>query len=118
MMKIKSNRLGFAFGLTSALLYLGCMVVMIALGKSGTVLLFNSILHGLDVEAIVKMDMNFGAAFIGLLCTVHDQLVHWCADRVVLQRIKVRLLDQWHKHPQWHLLLSFFHSVKVSLAGF
>lgn len=80
MMKIKSKRLGFAFGLTSALLYLGCMVVMIALGKSGTVLLFNSILHGLDVEAIIKMDMNFGAAFIGLLCTF---TISWCTGALI-----------------------------------
>ena len=52
-MKINIKNFGLAFGLTGALLYMGCVVVMIIAGHAGTVKFFNNLLHGLDVSSVV-----------------------------------------------------------------
>ncbi|MFT5824238.1 MAG: hypothetical protein ACI8ZM_005504 [Crocinitomix sp.] len=69
MNNISYKRLGVAFGLTGAIFYLGCMILMVAVGKSGTVAFFNSVLHGLDIEPIIKMNVHFLHAAIGLVLT-------------------------------------------------
>lgn len=66
---INAKKFGFAVGLTMALLYLGCTMVMATVGYDGTVKFFNSLLHGLDVTNIVRMDVSLGEAAIGLIET-------------------------------------------------
>jgi hypothetical protein len=80
MMTLNYKRLGLAFGLTGTVLYLGCMILMVILGKSGTVQFFNSILHGLDVESIILMKVDFGPALIGLVCTF---IIGWIIGALV-----------------------------------
>ena len=53
MKTINIKKLGLATGLTGALLYLGCMVVMFTVGREGSVKFFNSLLHGLDVSTVI-----------------------------------------------------------------
>jgi hypothetical protein len=66
---INAKKFGLAVGLTMALLYLGCAVVMATVGHDGTVKFFNSLLHGLDVSTIIRMKISFGEAAIGLVET-------------------------------------------------
>lgn len=66
---INAKKFGLAVGLTMALLYLGCAVVMATVGNDGTVKFFNSLLHGLDVSTIVRMNVSLGEATIGIIET-------------------------------------------------
>ena len=66
---IKVKQMGLAFGLTGTLLYLGCMLLMFTVGHDGTVKFFNSLLHGLDLSTIIRMNIPLSEAFIGLLET-------------------------------------------------
>jgi hypothetical protein len=66
---INVKKFGFAVGITIALLYLGCMLVMTTAGPEGSVKFFNSLLHGLDVSAIIRMDIPLWEAGIGLVET-------------------------------------------------
>ena len=66
---INVKKLGLAFGLTSALLYLGCIVVMGTVGRANTVNFFNSLLHGLDVSSIIRSDVPLWEAGVGLVET-------------------------------------------------
>lgn len=67
MNHINVKKFGLAFGLTGALLYLGCMILMLTVGHDGTVKFFNSILHGVDVSSIVRMDVPIWEALIGII---------------------------------------------------
>lgn len=69
MNHINVKKFGFAVGTTVGLLYLGCMLVMFTVGPGGTVRFFNSLLHGLDVSSIIRMDMPVWEALIGLIET-------------------------------------------------
>lgn len=69
MNRINVKKLGFAFGLTAALLYLGCMVVMWTAGREGTIDFFNSLLHGLDTTNIIRMDVPLWEAGLGIIQT-------------------------------------------------
>ncbi len=67
MGNISIRRFGLAWGMTFALLYLGCMLVMSIVGREGTILFFNSLMHGLDVSSIIRMDMPFWEMIIGII---------------------------------------------------
>lgn len=69
MNHINVKKFGLAFGLTGALLYMGCMILMVTVGHGGTVKFFNSLLHGLDVSSIVRMDVPLWEAGIGIVET-------------------------------------------------
>jgi ribose/xylose/arabinose/galactoside ABC-type transport system permease subunit len=66
---INVKRFGFAVGITLALLYLGCMFVMLTVGHDGSIKFFNSLLHGLDVSTIVRMDVPIWEAVVGIIET-------------------------------------------------
>lgn len=63
------KKMGLAFGLTGALLYLGCMLVMVTVGHSGAVKFFNSLLHGLDVSSIIRKSVPLWEAAVGIVET-------------------------------------------------
>ena len=67
MNHISIRKLGFAFGLTSALLYFGCVFIMLILGHDGTVKFFNTLLHGLDVSSIIRMEISPVEEILGLV---------------------------------------------------
>ncbi len=69
MNRIDVKKLGLAFGLTGALLYLGCILLMVTVGHDGSVAFFNSILHGLDVSSIVRMNVPLWEAGVGIIET-------------------------------------------------
>ena len=68
-MQLNVKKLGFATGLTVALLYLGCILVMLAVGQDGTVKFFNSLLHGLDVSSVIRMHVPLWEAGLGIVQT-------------------------------------------------
>ena len=69
MNHINIKKFGLAFGLTGALLYMGCIVLMATVGHAGTVKFFNSLLHGLDGSTGVRMDVPLWEAGIGIIET-------------------------------------------------
>ncbi len=67
MRTINVKKFGFATGSTAALIYIGCILVMATVGYSGTVKFFNSILHGIDTTSIVRMNVPFWEAGMGIV---------------------------------------------------
>ncbi|BDW93416.1 hypothetical protein MACH07_22480 [Flagellimonas marinaquae] len=67
MKTINIKKIGMAVGLTGALLYLGCMVVMFTVGREGSIKFFNSLLHGLDVSTIIRRDIPLWEACLGIV---------------------------------------------------
>jgi hypothetical protein len=67
MYRLNVKKLGFALGLTGALIYLGCMIVMATAGQEGSITFFNSLLHGLDVSSIIRMDVPLLEALFGIV---------------------------------------------------
>jgi len=67
MEKINVKKMGMACGLTGALLYIGCIILMLTVGQKGTVLFFNNLLHGLDTSTIIKMNVSFVDSLTGFL---------------------------------------------------
>ena len=61
------KRLGFAFGATATLLYLGCVFVMLTVPRPAVVAFFNSLLHGWDVEPLMRWDLPWWEAAMGLV---------------------------------------------------
>jgi hypothetical protein len=61
------KRLGFAFGATAAVLYLGCVFVMLTVPQPAVVAFFNSLLHGWDMEPIMRWDMPWWEAAVGVI---------------------------------------------------
>jgi hypothetical protein len=66
---IDAKKLGLASGIAFSVLYLGCILLMLIVGKSGTIWLFNSLLHGLDVSTISRMNVPIMDTCIGFVFT-------------------------------------------------
>ena len=69
METLNLRKLGLAMGLTGALLYIGCMLIMLVAGREGTIFIFNSFMHGLDTETIIRMDIPLIDSVLGLVAT-------------------------------------------------
>jgi len=67
MTLIETRRFGLAWGLTGAILYLGCVLVMWTVGKESSILFFNSLLHGIDVASIIRMDVPWWEVVMGVI---------------------------------------------------
>lgn len=80
MNRINIKKFGFAFGLTSALLYLGCMVVMWTAGREGTIDFFNTLLHGLDTTSVIRMDVPLWEALLGI---VQIFIIGWLSGALI-----------------------------------
>ena len=91
MYRLNIKKLGFAFGLTGAILYLGCMIVMRTAGQEGTIIFFNSLLHGLDISSIIRMDVPLLEAFFGIEQTfILGWLIGACIGAFYNVQIKVQ----------------------------
>ena len=55
---INVKKMGLAFGLTFALLHVGCVSVVLFTPREVTIAFFNSLLHGLDVTSILRTEMS------------------------------------------------------------
>ncbi len=88
MNTINIKKFGFAFGTTFAFLYLGCVVVMLSLGKEGAVFFFNSLMHGIDVTSILRTDMPLYEMIIGL---IEIFILGWLIGATVASLYNLRL---------------------------
>ncbi len=64
---INVRKFGLAFGITAALIYFGCALVMVIVGREGTITFFNNLLHGLDVASIIRMNIPWWEGLIGMV---------------------------------------------------
>tara|TARA_R110002126_G_scaffold249004_1_gene391938 strand:+ start:1916 stop:2191 length:276 start_codon:yes stop_codon:yes gene_type:complete len=66
---INVRKMGLSAGLTGVLFYLGCMILMFAVGREGSVKFFNSLLHGFDVSTIIRMEIPLWESGLGIVQT-------------------------------------------------
>ncbi len=69
MQPLNIQRFSLAVGVASGLLYVGCVIAMAILGKNSTIVFFNSLLHGLDVRLIIRMDVPLRETIFGIIET-------------------------------------------------
>lgn len=69
MHRLNVKKLGFAFGLTGTIIYLGCMIVMATAGREGSIIFFTSLLHGLDTTNVIRMDVPLLEVLMGIVQT-------------------------------------------------
>ncbi len=69
MKRIHIRSLGFAAGITAALLYLGCAVVMNFTSAETTRSFFNKFFHGIDIGNMLRMNVPFRETILGLFQT-------------------------------------------------
>jgi uncharacterized membrane protein len=62
---IRVKRMGLAAGVTAAIVYLGCALVMAVVGRDGVILFLNSLFHGLDVSALIRINVSWWETLIG-----------------------------------------------------
>ena len=68
---------------------MGCMVVMFTVGREGSVKFFNSLLHGLDVSTIIRMDIPLWEAGLGIIQTfILGWLIGACIASIYNSQIK------------------------------
>lgn len=91
MYRLNVKKLGFAFGLTGAIIYSGCMIVMATAGKESSIAFFNSLLHGLDTTNIIRMDVPLLEALLGTVQTfILGWLIGACIGAFYNVQIKVK----------------------------
>ena len=91
MYRLNIKKLGFAFGLTGTLIYLGCMIVMLTAGQEGSITFFNSLLHGLDTTSIIRMDVPPLEVLMGIIQTlILWWLIGACIGAFYNAQIKVK----------------------------
>ena len=91
MYRLNIKKLGFAFGLTGTLIYLGCMIVMLTAGQEGSITFFNSLLHGLDTTSIIRMDVPHLEVLMGIIQTfILWWLIGACIGAFYNAQIKVK----------------------------
>ena len=67
--RLNPKRLGLGFGATAVVFYVGCMLTMATVPREKAVVFFNSLLHGLNVEPILKTSVPAGEVALGLITT-------------------------------------------------
>ncbi len=67
MKRLSVIRLALAFGVTAAILYLGCIAVVMSVSREVTIHFFNSLLHGFDVSSVIRTHMSWGEMGIGII---------------------------------------------------
>ncbi len=91
MYRLNIKKLGFAFGLTGTLIYLGCMIVMLTAGQEGSITFFNSLLHGLDTTSIIRMDVPPLEVLMGIVQTfILWWLIGACIGAFYNAQIKIK----------------------------
>ncbi len=74
------RRFGFALGASLGFLYLACVFVMLTAPKEAVVRFFNSILHGWNIEPIMRWDMPWWEAVVG---TIEITILGWLFGALV-----------------------------------
>ena len=80
MNRLNVKKFGFAMGLTGAIIYAGCMIVLATAGQEGSITFFNSLLHGLDTTSIIRIDVPIWEALIGIVQTF---IIAWLTGALI-----------------------------------
>ena len=91
MNKISVYRLAFALATTATALYAGCALVLLAAGRERAILFFNSLLHGLDVGPIVRMQMPWPEMLVGIVSVF---VIAWLTGALIAVLYNVSRRDQ------------------------
>jgi hypothetical protein len=67
METLNVKRLGFALGTSLALIYLGCILVMMTVPREAAVRFFNSLTHLVDLSLIIRWEMAWWEMAVGVL---------------------------------------------------
>ena len=78
--RLNPKRLGLGFGATGVVFYVGCMLTMATVPREKAVVFFNSLLHGLNVEPILRISVPPGEVVLGLISTF---ILGWFAGVLV-----------------------------------
>ena len=62
---INVRKMGFAVGLTFAMLHWACVSVFLFTSREQTIAFFNSLLHGIDVTSVLRTEMSAGEMTYG-----------------------------------------------------
>mgnify|MGYP001792404515 CR=1 FL=1 len=77
---INPCRLGLAFSLTGVVFYLACILTMSTVPREKQIIFYNSLLHGLDVTPIMRMNVPLGEVLLGIISTF---VLAWFAGAMV-----------------------------------
>lgn len=80
MNRLNIPRFGFGFAAASAIVYLGCVFVMLTVPKQTAIRFFNSLMHGVDVTPIMRWDMPFWETALG---TVEIFILGWLFGAII-----------------------------------
>lgn len=69
MKELSVVRMGLSLGAALAVVYTGCVVLMTTLSPDQTVAFFNTLIHGIDVAPIMRWEMAWWEAIIGVVQT-------------------------------------------------
>jgi hypothetical protein len=73
-------RLALGFGATGVVFYLGCMLTMAIVPREKAVVLFNSLLHGFNVDPILRTGVPAAEVVLGLISTF---ILGWIAGLLI-----------------------------------
>lgn len=68
--KLDIRRFGFAVGATCAVAYAGCVFVMFTVPHELAVRFFNNLMHGVDLEPIMRWEIPLWQSLLGILQTL------------------------------------------------
>jgi hypothetical protein len=77
---INPKGLGFAFGLTATVFYIGCVITMAATPRDKAIIFFNSLVHGVDVTSILRTSMPISQMIFGVVTTF---ILAWFAGAMI-----------------------------------
>ena len=61
---LSANRLGISLGLTGVLFYAGCVLTMATVPRPQAVTFFNSLVHGVNVDPILRESVPTGEVIL------------------------------------------------------
>lgn len=67
MTQINAKKFSLASGITGAIIYISCFLLMSILGKSTLIKLANTLFHGMDFSNILRMDIPIIETVIGII---------------------------------------------------
>ena len=87
--RLNPIRLGWAFGVTGLVFYLGCVLTMATVPHERAVVFFNSLMHGINVEPILKTSLPASEVALGLVSTF---ILGWFAGVLIAGLYNLSLL--------------------------
>ena len=75
MQKLSPLRFGISIGVVGAAFYIACMAFMATASTESVVWFSNSLLHGVDIESVMRESIPFDQSLVGILSTFVGGLI-------------------------------------------